>query len=446
MGACQSQTVSSNPTTAYKSNLDAEWDSSLHGDTKTRRQKLAWHREGVPVTDVYDIIEIIGHGSMGEVAIVEKKINTVENASSRLIKIQAKNEIETAAAAILASKSAALTIRKEVKRRYACKTVNTLRMTDAELKEFVNEVDILRDLDHPNIVQLFEVYKVKRRLWIVTELCSGGDLTNRMANMTEADVVIVVEQILRAVCYMHKRHVCHRDIKLENIMYADRSPEAPIMLIDFGLSNKFTKGEKMLKACGTIYSAAPELVQGMGYTEQTDIWSIGVVTWVLLSETYPFLREIEELCDESKKKKLVNAEYVFGPEWESRKISKYGNHFVEYCFAKHPGRRWSTFEGLEYLTEVWIPFLESLAPAITSVANGFDISQSHLEQSSSSSDTDQVSELPKQRNPLRLTVASRRNRTRMDSSMLHGMQMYAENSELKKTILMTMAYTMDKSR
>jgi len=227
----------------------------------------------------------------------------------------------------------------------------------------------------------------------------------------------------------------------------------------------------MLKACGTIYTAAPELLLGTGYTEQTDIWSIGVVTWVLLTETYPFLREMEELQEEEKKENLVNARFKFGPEWEERKISNHAREFVSFCMRKHPGVRWSAMEALEYVTEVWIPYLESMAPATAITANGFlnpmsnslsstpQIStveaqiDSHYgtndDQTAENENTDQVGDLPsiaaRPHNPLSRSVVYRSRRVRVDSCMLDGMHSYAENSELKKTILMTMAYTMDKS-
>uniref|UniRef100_A0A6U6K7F4 Calmodulin n=1 Tax=Odontella aurita TaxID=265563 RepID=A0A6U6K7F4_9STRA len=309
-----------------------------------------------------------------------------------------------------------------------------------------------------NIVQLFEVYKVKRKMWIITELCSGGDLTSRMEGMTEADVVIILEQILRAISYMHKRNVCHRDIKLENIMYENPDVTSPIKLIDFGLSNKFTKGEKMLKACGTVYTAAPELLLGTGYTEQTDIWSIGIVAWVMLSQAYPFMKALEEMNDEAKKEQLANAQYTFGKEWEDRKISKYGREFVANCLKKHPGARWFASEALEYVEDQWIPHLESLAPSLLDVENScvsnnnsdsLDGSgQGGMETESGGScngDSADKTPSPKLCNPLERSVASTKKRTKMSSDVLEGLQNFADHSEIKKTILMTMAYTMDKS-
>lgn len=463
MGICNSKKAEST-TEPTRRNRDDEFNQSLHGLQQTQRQKLAWHRENVPITDVYDVLEIVGQGSMGEVTIVQRKVDNLEVCEAKLKDLEERSLRETdgtAAAALEASKNAPLTSRPKEKRKYACKTVNTLRMKDNEMIEFINEIDILRDLDHPNIVQLFEVYKVKRKMWIVTELCSGGDLVSRMEGMTEPECVIVLEQILRAISYMHKRNVCHRDIKLENIMYENADVDSPIKLIDFGLSNKFTKGEKMLKACGTIYTAAPELLLGTGYTEQTDIWSIGIVAWVLLSKTYPFMKSVEEMKDEAKKEKLSSAKYTFGEEWEDRKISKYGKEFVANCLRKHPGARWFACDSLEYIEDQWIPYLESLAPSLFDSEDANPSSPYTPQNSDSSGDSDQdqgsnasyggangdgVEKSPSlRRNPLERSVASTKKRIKIRPDVLEGMQNFADHSELKKTILMTMAYTMDKS-
>ena len=112
---------------------------------------------------------------------------------------------------------------------------------------------ILRDLDHPNIVQLFECFRVKRKMWLVMELCEGGDLTSRM--LTEYQAMKVISQISLALAYMHKRGVCHRDLKLENVMFeSSEAGNLEVKLIDFGLSEKYNRNEKMTKACGTVVS------------------------------------------------------------------------------------------------------------------------------------------------------------------------------------------------
>lgn len=264
------------------------------------------------------------------------------------------------------------------------------------------------------------------------ELCTGGDLTKRIETMTEMDVAIVMKQIVRGISYMHSRHVCHRDIKLENILYVDSDPKAQIKLIDFGLSNKFT-GEKMQKACGTIYSAAPEVLTGQGYREETDIWSIGCIAFILLSGDYPFLKEMADLLDDKKMDQLKNAQFTFGYTWQLRGISTFARVFVSRCLQKDPAKRWTAKEALEFVKEKWIPHLESLQKA--KVSSGIpDTIQEGTEGMTASSTQEIIAHKKK-----------RSDRTRMDTGMVTGMGKFVLYGELKKTILMTMAYTMDKS-
>ena len=408
MGSCQSSSKTRTPPPPVRT-FDDELNDSLHGKHRTTRQKMARHNEDMHINEVYKIVSILGQGSMGEVTLVEKKV------TSR-------------------------------RRRYACKTVNTLRMNKSELMEFINEIDILRDLDHPNIVQLFEVYHQKRKIWIVTELCLGGDLWSRANENTEADVVDILSQITRAVTYMHKRNVCHRDIKMENILYSDSSPTATVKLIDFGLSNKFTRGVKMLDACGTVYTAAPETLLRTGSTHSTDIWAIGVVAFILLSKEYPFLKNHDDFADAAKVQRLENAEILFGPQWENGKISPMAREFVSLCLRQSFLQRCSASEALDFTLTKWSPYLEQ--SMIINDNNKSDqppplLNDSILSDvSKASSDDDSVSEL----NLSTRSSPSKKIQRKISSSMLHGMTKFGQYGELKKTILMTISYAMDKSR
>lgn len=186
------------------------------------------------------------------------------------------------------------------------------------------------------------------------------------------------------------------------------------------------------------------MLNGEGCTEQTDVWSIGVISFILLSGAYPFLRGSHDLEDEGKKEMLANARYRFGPEWNERNISTAARDFVAQCFQKRPIDRWSAAEALDFVQHMWIPYLESLeqwneepesekAPPTKEVK--FDETPTKIPPSPKS-----------KRETLTRSVGSKRSVKRIDSSIIEGMQRYAEYSELKKTILMTMAYTMDKSR
>jgi len=446
-----------------------ELEDSLHG--RTKKQRMARCRE-MDVTQMYKLHEIVGHGSMGEVTLATKIVESVHSmtASNRarsryyLSKEHNKSSVSISSSSV-SDTSQCHTHRHNnhgmtSTRKFACKTVNTVRMKDREIKEFINEVDILRELDHPNIIQLFEVYKNKRKVWIITELCTGGDLTSRIDTISENDVATIMEQIARAMYYMHKRNVCHRDIKLENIMYANPDADAPIKLIDFGLSNKFKKDEKMKKACGTIYAAAPELFFGEGYTEQADIWSMGVVAFVLLSQQYPFLTDFEDIIDYEKKENFENAIYQYGPQWEERRITSYAKGFCDACLRRQPSERWSAYDALQYIQEQWIPHVEEVGTIPEDEESSVDDEEkkecTNITSSGSSTAgtvttsvtfserTDSKSSLSS-RKSFRQSLSSVRKRTRMDSNLLEGMTKFVLYGELKKTILMTMAYAMDKS-
>jgi serine/threonine protein kinase len=230
---------------------------------------------------------------------------------------------------------------------------------------------------------------------------------------------------------MHNRNVCHRDIKLENILYADSSPDAPVMLIDFGLSNKFTMGEKMRKVCGTIYTAAPEVLLRLGYREESDIWSIGCVAFMLLSGHYPFLKCMTDMEDAERMDDLTNARFTFRLTWEERGRSHFGKDFVRECFKKDPAKRWKAKEALDFVRDRWIPHLESRDKALSSGV------PDTIQEGDDDPAITPTSQCP---SPIK------KHARRMDSGMVTGMQKFVLYGELKKTILMTMAYTMDKSR
>lgn len=167
---------------------------------------------------------------------------------------------------------------------YAMKSINLARINKAQLKELRNEIRILRQLDHPNIVRLYETFEDKKAIYLIMELCTGGEVTVKGLTR-ESQVVAVLAQLLAAIRYCHERGVVHRDLKLENIIFADDDPKSfDIKLIDFGLSATFSgltsgggsssarqrkleQAKRMfLTTCGTAYYMAPEVVKG-SYSE-----------------------------------------------------------------------------------------------------------------------------------------------------------------------------------
>lgn len=170
---------------------------------------------------------------------------------------------------------------------YAMKSIHLSRVTDESfVSELKNEIDILKKLDHPHIVRAIETFEHKNQIFIVMELCEGGDLYSRDP-YTEEETARVVSSVLNAVAYMHSRNVAHRDLKFENILFVNESRTSEVKLIDFGLSSVYGDHAQLTEGVGTIYTMAPEVLKG-NYSSSADLWSIGVIAYMLLSSQMPF--------------------------------------------------------------------------------------------------------------------------------------------------------------
>jgi len=173
----------------------------------------------------------------------------------------------------------------------ALKTINKTLVKSAE--QFKEEMAIMKLLDHPNIVRLYETFEDERLVYLVLELCTGGELFDRIVadgKFTEQAAAFCVQQMLRAVNYMHQNYIMHRDLKPENWLLssaAEAIQQTDLKLIDFGLSKRFTPGEFASTKAGTPYYVAPEVLEGH-YAEQSDVWSIGVIMYILLCGSPPF--------------------------------------------------------------------------------------------------------------------------------------------------------------
>ena len=146
---------------------------------------------------------------------------------------------------------------------YAIKSIQLSLLQETYLEELRNEIEVLRSLDHPNIVKAYEVYETKRNIYVVMEYCAGGDLYSR-APYTEDQAAYLMNQLCSAIAHMHKHKVTHRDLKCENIMFESKDPLAFIKVLDFGLSRKFVPGmsELMNEGVGTLYTMSPQVLHG----------------------------------------------------------------------------------------------------------------------------------------------------------------------------------------
>jgi serine/threonine protein kinase/Ca2+-binding EF-hand superfamily protein len=203
---------------------------------------------------------------------------------------------------------------------------------DDVLAEMRQEILVMSDLNHPNIVHLIEAYERIRHIYLVMEFCPGGNLTNRKYDERQCNVVI--EKVLSALQYMHERGIAHRDLKLENLML---DKDGDVKLIDFGLATKFLGDDytNMTETVGTLYSMAPEVLRGKSYDPmKSDMWSLGVVSYVLLSQgVQPFWGPRVSMPWSIRRKVMIenilNVYYrpMTGPKWRS--ISDHGISFVK---------------------------------------------------------------------------------------------------------------------
>mmetsp|Transcript_36748 Transcript_36748/g.27201 ORF Transcript_36748/g.27201 Transcript_36748/m.27201 type:complete len:212 (-) Transcript_36748:675-1310(-) len=199
------------------------------------------------------------------------------------------------------------------------------------------EIDILRNLDHPNIVKLYEVFEDKNYIYLVTELCTGGELFDEIIvkqHFSEVDAAKVIQQVLSAVSYCHKNKVVHRDLKPENILLDSKNNDI-IKIIDFGTSQVFSPDTKLHQALGTPYYIAPEVLRGE-YDEKCDVWSIGVILYILLCGQPPF----NGAKDKDILKKVKEGKFTYSDEiWKKR--SAESMDLINRCLTLNPDERLS---------------------------------------------------------------------------------------------------------
>lgn len=265
------------------------------------------------------------------------------------------------------------------RKKFACKCV-LLRSDPKYIAKLQEEVNVLRELrGHQNVIRLYDVFCVDNELFIITELGRGGDLfhlltTHPKHGVTEAYAGMfpfaacvflallllgslsrflvccpsakTVSEMLSAVAFLHSRSICHRDLKLENwVLESGKDVWSPLKLIDFGLSTHFTPGQRLSRVVGSSYYVAPEVLK-KSYTEACDLWSLGVIVYMLLSGAPPFYGK----NDEAIKASIVQGEYTF-PHELFRDVSDEAMAFVSTLLSYNIEYRYTAEQAL---THPWL--------------------------------------------------------------------------------------------
>ena len=241
---------------------------------------------------------------------------------------------------------------------FAVKSIALKNLTEGEKNDLIREVEIISQLEHPHIIKFYETFHDQFYFHIITELCRGNNLDKRFKKlgrkMKEEYVRIIIMKILHAINYCHSFGIVHRDLKPENIVFESPNEEedndeeeednnnSNIKIIDFGLSTLKNKTEKLHTILGTPYYMAPEVLKGE-YNEKCDIWSIGAITYYLLTGSEPFKGETSN----SIFAKILFTEPNYNTE-KFKNISQNAIDFIKKCFEKDPDRRLSAKDGLKH--------------------------------------------------------------------------------------------------
>jgi calcium-dependent protein kinase len=272
-----------------------------------------------PIFERYDVVKQIGYGSYGKVFLAEQK---------------------------------------GTRQKRAIKEINKPLGKSNSHQQFLNEVEVLSQLDHPNIVKIFELYEDAEHFYIVAEILSGGELFDYITSkrqLSEPEAAHIMYQVLSAVSYCHQHSIVHRDLKPENLLL--EAPARPgtsisVKVIDFGTSCLYATGANMTQKMGTAYYIAPEVLE-MNYNEKCDVWSCGVILYILLGGYPPFAGRTDHEILAKVKSAEFNFEHI---NWVS--VSTDAKNLISYMLKKDFAERISASECLNH---TWIQRYHSMA-------------------------------------------------------------------------------------
>jgi len=227
--------------------------------------------------------------------------------------------------------------------KFAVKAFKLRGVSKEKRKELESEAEIFLAMDHPHVASLTDVYESEEQLFLVMECMQGGELFDRVVQrkrFTEKDAARAIYQMLLAVNYIHSHDIVHRDIKLENFLYEAKDSDH-LKLIDFGFSKIWHPNTTMAVSCGTLAYVAPEVLE-KSYTSQCDLWSLGVVAFVLLFGYMPFSGAESKQIRDIKEGNFTKKPAIWG------KASENCKDFVQRLLVVDPKKRLSAAEALEH--------------------------------------------------------------------------------------------------
>jgi len=235
-------------------------------------------------------------------------------------------------------------IHKKDGSKVAIKVIQKTTVAGEDIKLLRREITNLKTLDHPNILKLYEVYEDKQQFYLVMELVQGKELFDKIVERgqySERDASHITRQFVSAIEYLHSKGIAHRDLKPENILSVGSGEKEVIKVADFGLSKNFGD-EKMMTSCGSPGYVAPEVLECETYDKSVDMWSIGVILYILLVGYPPFYAD----SDPALFKKIMACDYSFGEGWDV--VSESAKDLIKHLLVKDPKQRFNAGQALNH--------------------------------------------------------------------------------------------------
>jgi len=235
--------------------------------------------------------------------------------------------------------------RSDRDKKFAVKCVNRKKLTEEDEAALLDEVSILKEMKHLHIIRLFDFFKESTTYYLIMEEMSGGELFDRIVakayyNEKEARDTCMI--LIEAVGYLHKNHVAHRDLKPENLLLVSKSDDSEVKIADFGFAKKVYEECSLSTQCGTPGYVAPEILEGQKYDQRADMWSVGVILYILLGGYPPFIENTQrELF-----RKIKRGDYEFHEEYWGT-VSKEARNLIKSLLTVDPKTRLDAEQALK---------------------------------------------------------------------------------------------------
>ena len=242
-----------------------------------------------------------------------------------------------------------LGINKQTKEKVAIKIMNKKKMDTSDIELMRTEIEILKICQHPNIIRLYDIFENIDYIYIIMEYCPGGDLftylEKRKFRLPEEKAAIIMKKMCDAVFYFQSYFgVIHRDLKPENVLMTSEGEDGDIRLLDFGLSKICSPNEKCVEPYGTLTYCAPEIILDVPYNKEVDMWSLGVMTYLMVSGRLPF-----NSSDENQIAELIafsTPDFIKNPCWKT--VSKECVDFIKRLLVKQPKNRMTISDAIKH--------------------------------------------------------------------------------------------------